>query len=168
MSKRQNRADFLPEVRTTRAKRRLASSRPIDQPEFRRRNESPAIIKKCKTNAGKITSTRSVTFSIAASRTMTTPQQRNLISSAGFIGLVAAMKEPAETYVKCNQVRLRASRSRSRTSIAYVTPPNSFRDHAMLTRTPNPLSQPAGSAARPRRVGRHRRAVRSDPRSIHG
>jgi len=40
---------------------------------------------------------------------MTTPQQRNLISSAGFIGLVAAMKEPAETYVKCNQVRLRAS-----------------------------------------------------------
>jgi len=45
---------------------------------------------------------------------MTTPQQRNLISSAGFIGLVAAMKEPAETYVKCNQVRLRASRSRTR------------------------------------------------------
>jgi hypothetical protein len=48
-----------------------------------------------------------------ASRTMTTPQQRNLISSAGFIGLVAAVKAPAETYVKCNQVRLRASRSRS-------------------------------------------------------
>lgn len=79
---------------------------------------------------------------------MTTPQQRNLISSAGFIGLVAAMKEPAETYVKCNQVRLRASRSRSRTSIAYVTPPNSFRDHAMLTRTPiNPQALQLGLGA---------------------
>ena len=49
---------------------------------------------------------------------MTTPQQRNLISSAGFIGLVAAMKEPTETFVKCNQVRLRALRSRSQTSFA--------------------------------------------------
>ena len=49
---------------------------------------------------------------------MTTPQQRNLISSAGFIGLVAAVKAPAETYVKCNQVRLRALRSRSQTSFA--------------------------------------------------
>ena len=51
-------------------------------------------------------------------RTMTTPQQRNLISSAGFIGLVAAMKEPTETFVKCNQVRLRALRSRSQTLFA--------------------------------------------------
>ncbi|MDB9924954.1 hypothetical protein OAD67_01695 [bacterium] len=35
---------------------------------------------------------------------MTTPEQRNLISAAGFIGLVAAAKDTKETYVKATQV----------------------------------------------------------------
>ena len=52
---------------------------------------------------------------------MTTPQQRNLISAAGFIGLVAAAKDPVETYVKASQVRKRCLRSHQSASRSYFT-----------------------------------------------